>query len=520
MNRKKRWIIVSSSIGTLLVTLGALVGATSEKTPAHVKPPRKQLQASSALTHSTAQAPSKPTKDAGPVNKQIKKAKNLIKHPLHALKAPKIKLHGTIVSLGDSITYGYELPGAKGTTPSPDAYPFLLGNIVHAHVMDLGVPGWTTADLLVALDTKTYQEALHQATLVTVDIGSNDLLHDFNSILASYMEGKEPKSLKPTIAQLKTSVRKLPRQMTTIVQKIRQHTTAPIILATIYDPAPDSTVFQSFANPYIVQANNVIMRVAAQQHTYLFDAYDVINHHQWSLIRLAQIDVHPNIMGQKALAAGFNGVLENKLWNEPTVYAVTQNGAFVYASKNKNGPRIGRIKDVQGYRVLQQWPTWDKIAYGKQIGYVTRSSVHEILRLYRRAVFGKRTVKVQSMTWQTPNKVNIAGLMLGNRLYAPVSALAKIAGRTATWDNRTRTVNIAAGSSLQLGTEPQLRQFGQTGVQKSIQISYLGAAVRIGGELVHLDAEPFSYQGNIYAPVDTLWPQLGGEIDSLDGEFR
>src|ERR1700730_8454693 len=55
-----------------------------------------------------------------------------------------------LVGLGDSITFGYNL-GANNNQPSQYAFPFLMGEDTHLHVRDLGIPGWTTSDLLNAI---------------------------------------------------------------------------------------------------------------------------------------------------------------------------------------------------------------------------------------------------------------------------------------------------------------------------------------------------------------------------------
>lgn len=84
--------------------------------------------------------------------------------------------NGGLVALGDSITFGYNLaPG--NLTPSTEAFPYLVGKADDLPVTDLGIPSWTSADLLQAVQTPNFERAIENARVVSIDIGNNDLLH-------------------------------------------------------------------------------------------------------------------------------------------------------------------------------------------------------------------------------------------------------------------------------------------------------------------------------------------------------
>lgn len=482
---------------------------------AHHDAPTEKAPASHTKMQKTTGPIAAPNQSAKPTTHDSRMAQSAA---MNSAKAAA--LNGTIVSLGDSITYGFNLPGAHGSTPSPDAYPFVLARLLHAKVIDLGVPRWTTDNLIKALGTDRYQQALAKASLVTLDIGSNDILHAFNNVLADYLQGKEPASLQPTIHNLEDNTITLHKQLVTILGQIRDLTNAPIVMTTIYNPAPDNTVLHDFVNPYIIGANQVIMRVAAHHHTLLYDAYDTINHQQWSLIRLEHIDIHPTISGQKALAAGFYNVWQNQLWNEPTYYAITTKGANIYKRPNMHAHTIGKITGIAGYPVLSEKKNWDKIAVNGGTGYVRRSRVTEILRLHRDVHFGTDTVLARKMNWRNPAGSKIQGLMVDQQLYVPIVTMARMAGRTVNWDNTLRAVEISPGdpSQIQVQNHPTLEP--SVVIPENIQVRYVGASIEIGGEMVHLNVQPFTYQGNVYAPVDPVWTQLGGQITGLNGQFH
>lgn len=82
----------------------------------------------------------------------------------------------SLVALGDSITFGYNL-GVNNEHPSKFAFPYIIGQDANLRVRDLGVPGWRTDHLFFSIkNDDTYRDAVRHANYVTLDIGSNDLL--------------------------------------------------------------------------------------------------------------------------------------------------------------------------------------------------------------------------------------------------------------------------------------------------------------------------------------------------------
>ncbi|WP_165347092.1 SGNH/GDSL hydrolase family protein [Gottfriedia acidiceleris] len=82
-----------------------------------------------------------------------------------------------LVGLGDSITFGFNL-GTTNNIPSNYAFPFLIGENANLVVRDLGVPGWTTDNLLQAIKYDTnFRQSVKHTDYITLDIGNNDLLH-------------------------------------------------------------------------------------------------------------------------------------------------------------------------------------------------------------------------------------------------------------------------------------------------------------------------------------------------------
>lgn len=84
------------------------------------------------------------------------------------------------VAFGDSIAAGYALPEYDNSDQCYDLGPSVTDN--------LAASGWTSTQLLDALQAGAYDAALADATAVSVTIGSNDLLGRFIEIIAEALE--------------------------------------------------------------------------------------------------------------------------------------------------------------------------------------------------------------------------------------------------------------------------------------------------------------------------------------------
>lgn len=99
------------------------------------------------------------------------------------------------VAFGDSIAAGYALPGYDTTNPCYDgqptprgAFPLLVTDRLRdrfqtAQLDNEAMSGWTSKQLLDQLNRGDYNAALANADVVTITIGSNDLLMRFIEII-------------------------------------------------------------------------------------------------------------------------------------------------------------------------------------------------------------------------------------------------------------------------------------------------------------------------------------------------
>ncbi len=212
----------------------------------------------------------------------------------------------TLVALGDSITFGYNLPDTKNNTvPSQSAYPFLIGKADHMNVTDLGIPGWTSSDLLSALSSANFDRAIHFANVVSIDIGSNDLLH-LSAPLIAEATANPGSPLQLTSAEqqaFQQAITTFGSNLGKIVSTVRKLTNAPILLYNLYDPFPVGTNLNVVTEQLEASENGAISQVAAAvPNVTVVDAHKAFAAHQLTYVRVAEKDVHPTAAGQGVLA--------------------------------------------------------------------------------------------------------------------------------------------------------------------------------------------------------------------------
>lgn len=229
---------------------------------------------------------------------------SMIKSPTGTVKATErtvtvVTRAHALVALGDSISFGWNL--GNNWNPSPYAFPFLMGKAMHLPVDDLGYPGWTTANLLQALSSKTYMAALSTASVVTIDIGNNDLVQP--AFKDGLLGQAPPSSISPsTMAGLESDVSLMGHNLGLILQDV--HKEAPharIIVYNLYDPlATSDTVVGQAASLLIDAADTLIAKAAANSHVALVNANLAFQGHQ--AVDVQPVNFHPTITGQEVLA--------------------------------------------------------------------------------------------------------------------------------------------------------------------------------------------------------------------------
>ncbi|MHB1627266.1 MAG: GDSL-type esterase/lipase family protein [Bacilli bacterium] len=203
----------------------------------------------------------------------------------------------SLVALGDSITFGYDL-GKTNLQPSPEAFPYLIGKAGSLSVTDLGVPGLTSSGLLADLATASFQQAVKGASVITLDIGSNDLLQPAEK--DGLFTGQ---TVTPTeLAQFATVVKQFTANLQATLQTlVKLNPTAKIVVYNIYNPVPSSdAAAHAVADKVLSAMNAVIAQEAGAFHLPVANAYSAFSGHVSQYILTG--NVHPNAQGQAVLA--------------------------------------------------------------------------------------------------------------------------------------------------------------------------------------------------------------------------
>ncbi|WP_240050886.1 GDSL-type esterase/lipase family protein [Metabacillus litoralis] len=215
----------------------------------------------------------------------------------------------TIVSLGDSITMGWGIDNQDPNTQSPSAFPFLIGNS-HNEVLNVSYPGWTSGELLSAVSLDISKEKLQQADVVTLNIGANDLLQAINlqEFIKSGKSLTDPADVAEIQGKVAATSAEITKNLSSIINVIKQETDAPILLYSLYNPFGPDTDPQSISSQLYLVGNlitesvntSVYNPMASNTGSHYLDSYSAYDGKQAEYI--IPEDIHPNKVGQQILA--------------------------------------------------------------------------------------------------------------------------------------------------------------------------------------------------------------------------
>ncbi|RIV20275.1 SGNH/GDSL hydrolase family protein [Alicyclobacillaceae bacterium I2511] len=449
--------------------------------------------------------------------------------------------HKTLVALGDSIPFGYNLPGATPGHPSKEAYPYHLAMGQAWQVKDLAVPGLTSGQLLSKLATPVFQQDLREANLVVLDIGSNDLLDTTQGL--QYRGGSltAAGSFHST-AQVAQAVTRFSHNLQAIVLQIQSQTTAPLILVNLYDPFPDASLLHDLGEQAIAAANGVLDEVAAADRLPVANAYAAFNHHQGTLVRLAELDVHPTLAGQQALAEAVQRVLLHPLSYQPVFYAMAPEGALIDTKPSLGPFAMAWLHGPVGLLVTGKQGTWWQVVtrQGNQ-GYVAANKVNLLLRPWNNVTFASLDTRVTFGQWRWPQPSQASqavGFVWQGQTYLPAASLGLWTHGQEHYGKNQQEVDLTtplhsgliqsgllpgqaptapkaagvAGTETAAATLPPL-QF-TPGNTATVTLKTAGLILNIDGEPIHLANQPVLWQGRVFLPAKAVWTQLGGQVQN------
>lgn len=198
------------------------------------------------------------------------------------------------LALGDSITVGY---GVGRVNAFPTLYAEFLQSVTPTlQMLNYGASGLTTGGMLSMLQSDLkLRTSIAQATLVTITIGSNDLillLRNGNFQLRSASVALMLSTLRKNLFQIGTEIRRL-------------NPAATIKTATIYNPLPAGPYAQHtrLAQRIIDQANENII---AWTQSFGFEVVflDRVFRGKEKLL-IGPDFIHPSVIGHQHIAGAF-----------------------------------------------------------------------------------------------------------------------------------------------------------------------------------------------------------------------
>lgn len=211
---------------------------------------------------------------------------------MNLLKA--VKRMSLYLALGDSITAGYSVGSAF-------SFPTVYGEYLKRHnselsVLNLGVNGLTTHGLLKLLQCNSrMRQLVSRASLITITIGSNDLLQLIRTPHHSFNPSRLPVILS-NIGKTLTQIGEIVRLLNPM---------AIVKVATLYNPLPAGPYAQySMQVQGVIDTANALVITWAKRYGFVVVYLDrEIKGKEPSLI--GPDYGHPNAAGYRAIAKAF-----------------------------------------------------------------------------------------------------------------------------------------------------------------------------------------------------------------------
>lgn len=229
----------------------------------------------------------------------------------------------SLVALGDSITYGWNLDDTNGNTqPSSKAFPNLILEPGFFNVTNISGGGWTSSHILGQVHNPANEAAIQNADVFTLDIGSNDLMGAVG--LSEIIKNGTPVDPATLLPKVQAASQQLSVNLLQIFSKIRSlNAEAPIILYNIYNPfgaseVPFNAFLHNIGEQIVTNVNTMVINPFANTPgTFVVDAKTAFDTKQSDYVIPG--DIHPNVTGQTVLAGLATNVLLSLLPEELTV---------------------------------------------------------------------------------------------------------------------------------------------------------------------------------------------------------
>ncbi len=336
----------------------------------------------------------------------------------------------TYVAFGDSIAAGYGLEGYTQNQKNvpPDSYQALLANFLKIESHNYAVTGDTSAQCIEILNSGKADKDLKNADLVSLSIGSNDLLQPFIQIAMEYykidpgtvdesafadgfaMPDIDLATMLKYYSQLDGLIEILSNNDTLHAQakgfadKLQEilsilHTKAPaaeIYVTNIYNPFQTVPKMGDLADSYVQEINQAFS-AKAKDYT-LIDVYAPFHEENLTNVNFditnlsnASIDPHPSVAGHKVIGDLFIAALKKAHKPKPvTVKSITPGTGQKLTVKTK------LPSDADGIQIrysTKKNGTFKELAKTTKATYRTKSKKLKSGKTYYIKVRAYKTIK-------------------------------------------------------------------------------------------------------------------------------
>ena len=362
------------------------------------------------------------------------------------------------VALGDSIAYGY------GLSDTDMGFVAQVGAALEATVINLSVNGMNSTEFLVALQNEEVQTAIQQADILTLSIGSNDLLRPFTEMIMTALGPslQNPSSLNElsqmiqkfselteilndaeTVAVFQAQIAQFEKNWVQLISKIKQLAPkAQLVVNNFYNPFVHTSFigvpFGAYTEKYIPQLNAIVQK--HQSLGYLIvDVYTPFQQVGLTNVDAAKFsfDPHPNQKGHNMIADLVKQAL----------------GLSVMPSIDPDDS-IKKIKTVLNgkTRIFEQ----KSLRMNDQYNYVSADEFAEIIgakiiisKNLQTVVITKGTEKLEGKIGEKRAKINGNTVTLSmpikfqdTHLLVPIEGLTITFGGSYKYDQQTNTLKV------------------------------------------------------------------------------
>lgn len=222
----------------------------------------------------------------------------------------------TYVALGDSIAAGYGLKGylESEKLPPDDSYQMIVANFLKTSPFNYAISGDDSNDCINLLNLGTADTALTDADIITISIGSNDLLKPFIEMVKKdglTLKLKDNEILNKKIEEFCVNFDE--------IIKILKHKApkAEIYVTNIYNPFNDVIILGESADSYIREINKTF-NIDSDIYT-VIDLYTLFKNNKLSNVQFdisdienINLDPHPSKKGHEKIAASIIDALNKK----------------------------------------------------------------------------------------------------------------------------------------------------------------------------------------------------------------